>query len=204
MKGINYNQVYYTSKRNALKRAIPFNLTLEQFQGLVRRSGGHCMVSGLPFSDKAVKGATRRPFMPSLDRVNSSGGYTLKNCRLVSVCVNLAMNEWGLETLLSVSKALVSHQAKLSRTGQVEEDEHCSIDTFLSRKGLVLSKSERQSFGLGLTFHCRREGIESSRLVLPTGKTRVDGSVITKTVPGFSVSTMEAVFAVRFPHLVKG
>ena len=35
----------------------------------------------------------------SLDRIDSSKGYTVENCRLVCTAVNLAMNEWGEDVL---------------------------------------------------------------------------------------------------------
>lgn len=67
------------------------------------RAAGACEVTGIPFSlDRGESG--RRPYAPSLDRRDSSGGYTSENCRLVCVAVNVAMNEWGAELLLRIAE----------------------------------------------------------------------------------------------------
>jgi hypothetical protein len=72
------------------------------------RSEGRCAVSGLEFSSTAVgAGRARHPFMPSLDQIEPSKGYTANNVRLVCVAANFAMNAWGLDTLISVAKGVI-------------------------------------------------------------------------------------------------
>jgi hypothetical protein len=71
------------------------NLTVEQVQRIVERAAGRCEVTGLPFTDAAMPGMVRKPFIPSLDRVNSHAPYSFDNCRLVCLSVNFALNQWG-------------------------------------------------------------------------------------------------------------
>jgi hypothetical protein len=76
------------------------------------RSEGRCAVSGLEFSSTAVgAGRARHPFMPSLDQIEPSKGYTANNVRLVCVAANFAMNAWGLDTLISVAKGVIKKAA---------------------------------------------------------------------------------------------
>lgn len=99
---------YTTTRRNARKRCIPFALTKADVEILVQRCKGHCEVSGLPFELEAHATASRRPFAPSFDRINSARGYTLDNVRIIAVIANLALNEWGDETLLMLARAVVA------------------------------------------------------------------------------------------------
>ena len=47
---------------------------------------GVCEVTGIAFERKG----DRRPFMPSIDRIDSSKGYTPENCRVVLWIINAA------------------------------------------------------------------------------------------------------------------
>lgn len=60
----------------------------------------------------------RRPLAPSIDRIDSSLGYTRQNCRIVCAAVNYAMNVWGEDVLwrlfkrrplLDVSNTAIGH-----------------------------------------------------------------------------------------------
>ena len=62
------------------------------------RCEGRCAVSGLEFSDSVVgTGRAKKPFAPSLDRIDRFRGYRPDNVRLVCVVANFAMNAWGQE-----------------------------------------------------------------------------------------------------------
>lgn len=98
------------ARRNSDTRLIQFTLTIEEFESLVERAQGRCMITGIPFEFARVSGSMRRPFAPSIDRIDSAKGYSADNVRLVCVLVNLAMNEWGLEPLMRVARNLVEHE----------------------------------------------------------------------------------------------
>lgn len=87
--------LYRRSKKNAKLRSIPFQLSRLEFDSIVTRAGGVCEVTGITFELTIKGGCERRPFAPSLDRIDSSGGYVLPNCRLVCGIVNTAMGAWG-------------------------------------------------------------------------------------------------------------
>lgn len=99
------------TKRRAKRKGFRFTLTEDQVLGLLTAQNYRCAVSDLEF-DLHHRGGTgdafRRPFAPSLDRITPSLGYTATNIRLVCCAVNIAVNEWGLETFLTVANAVAA------------------------------------------------------------------------------------------------
>ena len=60
--------------------------------------GGCCSVSGLPFNLLVVgDGQAKRPFAPSLDRIDRHQPYQRNNVRLVVSIANFAINAWGMD-----------------------------------------------------------------------------------------------------------
>lgn len=86
------------------KGTKPNSLELADVVHMAVRSQGRCEVSGLPFNFE-VHGK-RRPFAPSIDRIDSSVGYTPTNSRLVCFAVNVGMNCWGDAPFLRICRAL--------------------------------------------------------------------------------------------------
>lgn len=69
--------------------------------------GGRCAFSGMPFSLQAYgDGQAKRPFAPSLDRIDRHKPYHRNNVRLVTCVANFAMNAWGDEPVLRMASAL--------------------------------------------------------------------------------------------------
>lgn len=69
--------------------------------------GGCCAFSGMPFSFEVVgDGQAKRPFAPSLDRIDRHKSYQRDNVRLVAAVANFAMNAWGDEPVLRMANAL--------------------------------------------------------------------------------------------------
>jgi hypothetical protein len=75
---------------------------------LWREGEGRCMLTGLPFRETAVGlGRARRPFAPSLDRIDSSQAYSRRNCRLVLQAVNFALNSFGDDVFLAIAEGAI-------------------------------------------------------------------------------------------------
>jgi hypothetical protein len=100
-------KVWNRARHSAKRRSLPFDLLIEDLCALADRSGGVCALTGLPFvvdGDPTYRG---NPFAPSLDRISSYLGYTRGNVRLVCVCVNMALGQWGEGVFSLMAKGYV-------------------------------------------------------------------------------------------------
>lgn len=100
-----------TAKKRAAKRGMEYTLAHDDLRRMY--DAGACAISGVAFSTWKPASAFRSPWVPSLDRIDPSKGYTPDNTRLVCAAVNLAMNEWGED----VVRRWACHMARKSGTG---------------------------------------------------------------------------------------
>lgn len=97
--------LYSSMKKRAAERGMPI-MSRDEFDAMWARAQGRCEVSGLRFKLTKMPKKLRRPWAPSVDRRDCHLGYTADNSRLVCTAVNIAMNEWGEETLRHLARAI--------------------------------------------------------------------------------------------------
>lgn len=110
-----YAEIYRNCRKNSKQRNIDFSLSEDDMRILVTRAGGRCEVTGIVFQkipNMAQK--VKQPFFPSIDRIDSSKGYSLDNCRLVCVAANFALNTWGDWVLMELMRAMHIKHGKIS------------------------------------------------------------------------------------------
>jgi hypothetical protein len=67
------------------------------------------MLTKLPFRETSVgAGRARRPFAPSLDRIDSRQAYSRRNCRLILQAVNFALNAWGDDVFFAIAEGAIT------------------------------------------------------------------------------------------------
>lgn len=104
------------AKVRAKKEGLAFDLT--NTWG-AQRWTGHCEMTGLPFK---IAKKIRRPFSPSIDKIEAKNGYVQSNCRFVLWAINTMKGVGTDEEIFSIAKALISKtpvpsQAMLSLPG---------------------------------------------------------------------------------------
>ena len=105
-----YMALYNQARRNAKKRGIDFLLSETEYKEMVVESCNTCAVSGILFDFSGTQQGAKRPWAPSIDRIDSNLPYTRRNCRLVCSAVNIAMNEWGETVLMRIARALTKNE----------------------------------------------------------------------------------------------
>lgn len=96
--------LFYRSQVRARRNGLEFSLTKEWLRA--KLEPGVCEVTGLPFVFDMGKPGEFLPFSPSIDRKDSSKGYTLENCRVVCLVFNYACHTWGDEVVMKMARAL--------------------------------------------------------------------------------------------------
>ena len=89
------------AKRRAKERDLAFDLTREW---AIARWTNHCEITGLPFVLGTVD---HYPRSPSIDRIDSSQGYTQDNCRFILFAVNSLRGKGTDEEMVEIAQAIV-------------------------------------------------------------------------------------------------
>lgn len=102
----------YGSKHRAKKLGLEFDLTTAWLEE--RLQAGVCEVTGLPFEfpevEVGMKGGPKSNWIPSLDRVDPSRGYTQDNIKVVVWCYNGAKASGTHEDVMRLARALMGQQ----------------------------------------------------------------------------------------------
>jgi hypothetical protein len=97
----------------ARSRGLPYDVDLpRKMLQICREQGGRCALSGLPFSLAVMgAGAAPHPLAPSVDRIDSAGGYTAENTRLIAWAVNCFCGVWGSAVALELARGMIATAA---------------------------------------------------------------------------------------------
>jgi hypothetical protein len=101
-------------RKRAAEIGKPCELSAEWICEKLRRLSDKCEISGIRFNydpqPRKTKSHFKHPIRPSLDRIDNAGGYVPGNVRFVLHCVNIGINEWGLDNYIAVCAAVAGHQ----------------------------------------------------------------------------------------------
>ncbi len=101
-------QMYRDVYKNAQQRGIPFELSKEDFNHLLAESDGKCCLTKIAF-DMTPPNGKKRPYAASLDRIESSKGYFVDNCRFIISAMNNALGWYGDDVFRRVAFAYVAN-----------------------------------------------------------------------------------------------
>lgn len=127
--------VWSRHRFHAKARGIPFEISTTDVYRLMREAGFRCAVSGIPLSRRGTVNGEPDPWGPSIDRIENRHGYLKDNIRIVSLAANLAMNRWGYDVLLRLSRAVaraaVTPAAEiLAHSSHIEIEKSTQVDDF--------------------------------------------------------------------------
>lgn len=97
------------AKVRAKGKEVDADVTIEDLAYLLQKQGSRCALTGLKFDLKRSNHGRRRPFAPSIDRIDTKVGYTFGNIRLVCTIANLARSDFGDKAFMSMCRGAVSH-----------------------------------------------------------------------------------------------
>lgn len=108
------SKLVVSTKQRAAKKGIAHDLTKEQLAEIWKMQGGKCAMTGVDLELTAGTYAQRNPQRVSIDRVDSSGGYTTDNIQLVSCHYNLAKAAYTDDEFMDLIVNYIRHNNKLS------------------------------------------------------------------------------------------
>lgn len=80
-----------------------FNLTEAWVKEQIKKQGGKCPYTGVPYSydpGKSWHGRCGNPRRPSINRLNPMQGYTMDNCEVTSNWWNSAIKSWQIREII--------------------------------------------------------------------------------------------------------
>ena len=94
-------------KTGAETRGILWNLTLDDVADIMDRQEGRCALTGWDIEFPEVGNPQKAP--ASIDRINSSLGYTKENSQLLTRQVNMMKQSYAQDEFIKVCKAVAEN-----------------------------------------------------------------------------------------------
>ncbi len=110
-------QFWHGYEAGAIKRSLPFTVTIEEAWALYEKQDRRCALSGLCLNMKATWDNETRRYnnarTASLDRINSSKGYEPGNIQWVHKDLQRMKSDWAQGYFLDVCKSVALHRCGL-------------------------------------------------------------------------------------------
>lgn len=91
----------------AREKGLDFDLTVEW----IRAKGNVCELSGIELIPRSGRNGRLGALSPSIDKIDSTSGYTQVNCRVICMALNTAFMHWGSQAFEPIAKAWLNRLA---------------------------------------------------------------------------------------------
>jgi len=130
-----YRRAFGRAKRRAAEHGRAFDLAEPDLAAVIARAAGRCEVSGIEFDLSPQDDRRRLPYAPSIDRISAGHGYAPDNIRLVCVCVNIMVSDFGDEVFLRVCREVLRH-TKRAHGGKISRGRQKTVAKLATPAGL--------------------------------------------------------------------
>ena len=109
--------MYQHANSRAKSASLEFNIDKAFLAELFRLQNNRCALTGIEFRyGEEVNGSLhKRPFAPSLDRIDCKSGYIIGNVRVVCVIVNFALCEFGDKPFDEMCEARINYKDSVAK-----------------------------------------------------------------------------------------
>ena len=95
-----FRSLYTSTKGGASSRGLPFLIYKEDLLERYLKNDGCCEASGVVLKPFKKKGAGKNLLAPSIDRIDSSKGYTTDNIQVVAHIVNIMKTDLTMDAFV--------------------------------------------------------------------------------------------------------
>ena len=99
--------LHLSTRNRAKKKGREYKLSPEIINCIMEIQKNRCALTDIEFELTSDGDHRYRPFAPSIDRKDNSGGYTIENIQIVCCIVNKARNEYPVELFDAMCRARV-------------------------------------------------------------------------------------------------
>lgn len=103
------------AKARAKEKQFGFDLDWEWARQQIEDSDYCCCMTGIPFFSAPESKSAMNPYVPSIDRIDSTRGYTRDNCRIVVYAFNAMLMDWGIPVFERVINNYIKEKAARNR-----------------------------------------------------------------------------------------
>lgn len=109
-KATRLRRFIHDCKRKSEKMSWPFDLTVEFLEELFEEQKGLCPITGFEITLEGTQEFKKKRFTASLDRIDSSKGYTKDNVWFVTLQANYMKSQLTMEELVNWCQRIVEQQ----------------------------------------------------------------------------------------------
>lgn len=99
---------YLSARKRAADRNIEFSITKKDLKDLYDKQNGLCNISKIKMTYTTFE--RRKPFNISLDRIDSTKGYTKDNIQLVCMAVNQLKSDFDMDIIYKICESIIENK----------------------------------------------------------------------------------------------
>lgn len=99
---------YLGARERAIAKNIEFNITKKDLKDLYDKQNGLCNISKIKMTYTTFE--RRKPFNISIDRIDSSKGYTKDNIQLVCMAVNQLKSDFDMDVIYKICESIIENK----------------------------------------------------------------------------------------------
>lgn len=103
------------ARKRAERKHIPIDIDIHYLLDIYHKQNGACCLTGLVMELRPLVGHRVNPYAISLDRIDSTKGYTKDNVRLIIWYMNWAMGAYGEKEFAEIAKSYLWYKFRSHR-----------------------------------------------------------------------------------------
>lgn len=107
-----YEKLFRQVVKNSRPRKISVEITADDIKEMLERAKGKCELTRVTFNMQKISGQRIRPWIPSVDRIDSKKGYSFDNCRIICAAANVALNQFGEYIFVKMASSMIRNHGK--------------------------------------------------------------------------------------------